>query len=183
MTLKNTQFPEHILPTRLYPKNVDVDAINKKELDKLLDGKEPAKYDTLEICKYAQVILTYNIDLNAGLVNGARGYVLDYSIHQILIKFQNGLERWISHVTITNRDGKEHRFIPIKLAWALSIHKSQGMTIDALEVDLGNNIFTYGQAYTALSRAKDMKSIKIINLSKSAFRVSPAVVDFYSNIS
>lgn len=180
--LKNTEFPEHILPTRLYPKNVDVDSINKKELEKLLEGKEPMKYQTLEICKYAQVILTYNIDLPAGLVNGARGYVINYTPAEILVKFQNGLERWITYVSIKNRDGKEHTFMPLKLAWALSIHKSQGMTIDALEVDLGQNIFTYGQAYTALSRAKTMESIKIINLSKSAFRVSPAVVDFYSNI-
>lgn len=180
--LKNTTFPDHITPTRLYPKNFDVDAINKKELEKLLDGANPAIYDKLEICEYAQVILTYNIELEVGLVNGARGYVKDYTNSAISVKFQNGLERWITYITIKNRDGKENTFIPLKLAWALSIHKSQGMTIDALEVDLGSNIFTYGQAYTALSRSKDMNSIKIINLSKSAFRVSPAVVDFYSNM-
>jgi ATP-dependent DNA helicase PIF1 len=72
--------------------------------------------------------------------------------------------------------------MPLKVSYALSIHKSQGMTIDALEIDLGENIFTCGQAYTALSRAKSLKSIKIIDVSKDSFKINPYVKKFYYNI-
>ena len=70
----------------------------------------------------------------------------------------------------------------LKVSYALSIHKSQGMTIDALEIDLGENIFTCGQAYTALSRAKSLQSIKIIEVSKESFKTNPYVKEFYNNM-
>lgn len=72
--------------------------------------------------------------------------------------------------------------MPLKVSYALSIHKSQGMTIDALEIDLGENIFTCGQAYTALSRAKSLKNIKVIDVSKQSFKINPYVKAFYSKI-
>jgi ATP-dependent DNA helicase PIF1 len=72
--------------------------------------------------------------------------------------------------------------MPLKVSYALSIHKSQGMTIDALEIDLGDNIFTCGQAYTALSRAKSLNSIKIIEVSKESFKINPFVKAFYYNM-
>lgn len=70
--------------------------------------------------------------------------------------------------------------MPIKLAYALSIHKAQGMTIDALEIDIGTNIFEYGQLYTALSRAKSLKSIKIVAIHKDSFMINPKVKKFYN---
>jgi ATP-dependent DNA helicase PIF1 len=73
-------------------------------------------------------------------------------------------------------------YIPLKLAWALSIHSSQGMTLDALELDLGSSIFAYGQAYTGLSRARDMKSVKLVGLLPESFKTSPNVIEFYSTL-
>lgn len=70
--------------------------------------------------------------------------------------------------------------MPIRTSYALSIHKSQGMTIDAVELDLGENIFAHGQTYTALSRAKKLNSIKIINVDKKSFKINPYVKKFYT---
>jgi ATP-dependent DNA helicase PIF1 len=70
-------------------------------------------------------------------------------------------------------------FMPLKLAYAISIHKSQGSSIDCLEIDLGNDIFVSGQTYTALSRATNIKNIKIINIEKSSFFVNKNIIDFY----
>jgi ATP-dependent exoDNAse (exonuclease V) alpha subunit len=56
------------------------------------------------------------------------------------------------------------------------------MTIDAVELDLGANIFAYGQTYTALSRAKNLNSIKIISVDKNSFKINPYVKKFYTNI-
>ena len=72
--------------------------------------------------------------------------------------------------------------MPVRICYALSIHKSQGMTIDALELDLGPNIFTCGQSYTALSRAKNLNSIRIIDVDKNSFKTNIYVKEFYKSI-
>jgi ATP-dependent DNA helicase PIF1 len=71
--------------------------------------------------------------------------------------------------------------MPLKLAYAISIHKSQGSSINCLELDLGDDIFVSGQTYTALSRATNINNIKIINLDKSSFFVNKKIIDFYKN--
>jgi len=72
--------------------------------------------------------------------------------------------------------------MPLKLAYALTIHKAQGMTLDAVEIDIGPNIFAAGQAYTALSRAQNLKSIYIKAISKKSFITKPCVLEFYQKI-
>ena len=71
------------------------------------------------------------------------------------------------------------KYIPLKLGWAVSIHSSQGMTLDSLEIDLGSSIFTEGQAYTGLSRARSLSSIKIVKLQKRSFKTNKDVIHFY----
>jgi len=72
--------------------------------------------------------------------------------------------------------------MPLKLAYALTIHKSQGMTLDAVEIDIGSNIFAAGQAYTALSRAKNLKCVCIKAISKKSFITNQSVLEFYKKI-
>jgi ATP-dependent DNA helicase PIF1 len=69
--------------------------------------------------------------------------------------------------------------MPLKLGWALTIHSSQGMTLDALEIDLGESIFACGQAYTGLSRVRNFKSVKVINLKRRSFKTSKDVIKFF----
>jgi len=61
----------------------------------------------------------------------------------------------------------------------MSIHKSQGSSIDCLELDLGEDIFVSGQTYTALSRATNINNIKINNLDKNSFFVNKKIIEFY----
>jgi hypothetical protein len=68
--------------------------------------------------------------------------------------------------------------LPVKLAWALTTHKAQGMTLDAVEIDLGSSVFEYGQAYTALSRAKTLESVKVIAVHPKAFKCHPHVIEY-----
>jgi hypothetical protein len=72
--------------------------------------------------------------------------------------------------------------MPLKLAYALSIHKSQGMTLDAIEIDIGSKIFAAGQAYTALSRAQSLSSVKVKSISMTSFIVNPDVLAFYNEV-
>jgi ATP-dependent DNA helicase PIF1 len=223
--LKNTQFDDEIIPTKLYPKNVNVDKINEIEIRKLKEAgnetlmykaeatkdniKSISKYD-VELVENSQVIVTRNIDIAAGIVNGMRGIIKNLFKDSVIIKDVDGNLHNISYYTdVFDYDnaatadatdaGKSKKsakaakaakaaaksyilHMPLKVSYALSIHKSQGMTIDALEIDLGDNIFTCGQGYTALSRAKSLKCIKIIDVSKQSFKINPYVKAFYNNV-
>lgn len=197
-SLKNTTFENDIKPTRLYPINVNVDLINKKEFNKLKKENNDITITYNSSCspenkninlenynitltKNAQIIITRNISISDGLYNGTRGVIIELNTNNIVIKDVNNNIHIIEYYKDINENNNKLwiSFLPVKLAYALSIHKSQGATIDALEIDLGRDIFVSGQLYTALSRAKSLKSIKIINISKSSFIINKDVKKFY----
>ena len=202
---KNTTFNE-IKPTILYSKNTDVDKINKTEFDKLiLNGAKSTKYsiilpeikknhdkinnwiksldirESIELCIGAQIVITANINQEIGLVNGTRGIIIDTLPERVIIKTMNETYHSIEYHKCTSTDDSAiyFKYMPIKLAYALTIHKAQGMTLDAIEIDIGEKIFASGQAYTALSRARSLNSIKIKSVSKDSFIIKDCVIDFY----
>lgn len=72
--------------------------------------------------------------------------------------------------------------IPLKHAWALTIHKSQGMTLDRAQIDAGRYVFTSGQTYTALSRVRNLDSLSLIDFEPSKIKVDPVVSQFYESL-
>lgn len=195
--LKDTTFPDHIIPTKLYPKNVAVDNINNIELQKLkATGKQSSIYKptftnvapksqenmlkdlTVELCVGAQVMVIRNINLSANLVNGSRGVVTGLHKKGVFIQVVDGSTHDITFTKDDLENKKSVSFLPLKLAYAITIHKSQGATLDAIELDLGKDIFQCGQAYTGLSRAKTMKSVRITNLCKGAWQTDPLVLEW-----
>jgi ATP-dependent DNA helicase PIF1 len=127
-------------------------------------------------------MLTVNLSVDDGLANGSRGIITGFDEDGPIVLFKNGdqivIEEWVY------KDEDEDIWassIPLKLAYALTIHKSQSMTLDSLTTDLGPGIFEYGQAYVALSRVRDLKSIKVINILKSSFQAHEDVVKFYKS--
>jgi len=72
--------------------------------------------------------------------------------------------------------------LPLKLAYALTVHKSQGSTLDSALIDIGPNIFEYGQAYVALSRVKSLECLYINSVSAVAFKAHPKVKKFYDEL-
>ncbi|OJA18310.1 hypothetical protein AZE42_09348 [Rhizopogon vesiculosus] len=86
--------------------------------------------------------------------------------------------------TVNNADGgveARRRQIPLILAWALSIHKSQGQTLERVKVDLGR-IFEKGQAYVALSRATNMSTLEVLNFHPNKVMVHPRVLDWHDDM-
>ena len=71
--------------------------------------------------------------------------------------------------------------VPLKLAWALSIHKSQGMTIGLLEADVGK-CFDYGQCYVALSRAVSLSSLRVLNFDPRRVKANQRVLEFNARL-
>ncbi|KAL4434118.1 hypothetical protein ABPG75_000559 [Micractinium tetrahymenae] len=193
-----------ILPTQLYTHREDVDAINAQQLRALpgearkfvaqdvgspdvLAAACPARR-TLELKVGAQVMLIRNISHRQGLVNGARGVVERFSDSQNLpvVRFASGKvvtmgrERWA--ISTGGRLAAQRVQLPLELAWAMSVHKSQGMTLDRAEVSL-ERAFEPGMAYVALSRVKSLAGLRIRGrIAPQALRADPKVVAFYRKL-
>lgn len=208
LSLKKNNFNNEIKPTILCSKNEDINKINNYNFNKLVTETNakiytyPIRFDETnnKISKYlknnefinsnlqlvvgTQVMLTYNINIKNNLVNGTRGIITHLNTNNIIIKTLNGKEYIIDYVKYINEIDNTITFeyMPIKIAYAISINKSQGMTLDYILIDLGTSIFGDGMAYVALSRAKTLKSIVITNLSKSSFKVNKDVIEFYNKI-
>jgi ATP-dependent DNA helicase PIF1 len=133
-----------------------------------------------------KIIITRNIDFDNGLVNGTLGTIINLTPYYVTIRDIYDNVHNIKFYTDKNNNGplksNNTTFMPIKPAYALSIHKSQGSTLDAVEIDGGSNIFTSGQLYTAISRAKTLKYVKLIDLDKSSFMTNIKVKEFYKRL-
>ena len=197
-----------IKPTKLYSHNIDVDEINRKELNKLIEetGIEyeynleftiyPNKFENImeKYAKYcrvptilkltlgAQVMLLYNMDIENKLVNGSRGVVINFLDDLPVVRFLNGDERIIDyHIWEIEENDKKiasYSQVPLTLGYAYSIHKTMGVTLDYVEVDLGK-IFTYGMAYVALSRVRTLEGLSIKEIDYNKIKAHPVAKEFY----
>lgn len=140
----------------------------------------------LKLCLGACVMCTKNINQFEGIVNGIRGYIISITQDIITVKFENGFVKDIERLHETSLYN-EHQIIvnqfPLKLAWAITIHKSQGATLNSAIIDCGSDIFEYGQIYVALSRLKSLDGLELINFDETKIKVNPKVKYFYKKIS
>ena len=188
-------------PTKLYTHNMDVDRINKDELS-MLDStsvsfnyeSEGAKSNIEKLFKSALVQEELTLKKDAVVmfiknnpekyyINGTTGVVIDFSKDDKklpIVKLSNGYvikveyEDW----SIENDKGKvsaKISQIPLKLAWAITIHKSQGMTLDAAQIDLSKT-FEVGQGYVALSRIKNIEGLRLMGFNEKALSVDPLIL-------
>ncbi len=190
-------------------RSMDTGIGTPQETAKLLNSGCSAP-ETLVLKVGAEVILLRNLDVARGLCNGARGRVVSFEDakldddeeknkkksatlkkeHQLpqlpIVRFDNGVECPIVHgewdITMGDKVIANRFQIPLALAWAITIHKSQGMTISYLEVDL-RGVFAAGQAYVALSRATSLEGLRIKQMfDKSVIRADSKVVAFYRQL-
>lgn len=137
----------------------------------------------------AQVMLIKSLDPEAGLVNGTRGVVHALSGGGSFpeVHFTNGQKRVIRpeewSVSLGGAVVATRSQLPLELGWALSIHKSQGMTLTSVEVSLGR-VFEFGQAYVALSRARSLEGLSLVDkVTLETVRADPQVTEFYTTLS
>ncbi len=115
-----------------------------------------------------------------GFVNGSRGSVVGFSGEKPVVELMNGRTIYVEpHSWSINEDGKiraEVSQLPLRLAWAITIHKSQGMSLDAAEVDL-SKAFTPGMGYVALSRVRSLDGLYLQGVNRVAFTMHPAIFE------
>lgn len=133
----------------------------------------------------ARVILCKNISVKDGLINGACGVIEKFiGDKTVVVRFDNGLVENISKITweVLNKGVliATRNQIPLRLAYAITIHKSQGQTLDKACIDF-NKIFAPGQAYVALSRLRSLDGLYCKGISKSKFFVDDVAQKFYED--
>lgn len=184
---------------RLFTHNLDVDSINDKQLatlpstphhfvmeetgaSVLTDGLKrgclsPSK---LTLKKGAIVMCTKN-NAAGGYVNGTLGVVIDFAkpSGEPIIETRDGREIVIARSEwVIEENGKikaKIAQVPLRLAWAITIHKSQGMSMDAAAIDLSKT-FEYGQGYVALSRVRSLSGLTLLGWSENATSLHPEIL-------
>jgi len=184
--------------TRLYTHNMDVDTINLKHLneidqdirqfdaqsdgnDKLIETLKSSVRapETLVLKKNAKVMFVRN-NFDMGYINGSLGEVIGFEEDDEYgclpkVKLTDGTtlvvepEIW----SVDNEAGKtiaSFQQIPLRLAWAITIHKSQGMTLEAAEINLSHT-FEKGQGYVALSRLKSLNGLRLLGFNEQALEL------------
>jgi ATP-dependent DNA helicase PIF1 len=186
-----------------------VDKVNKEGLDKIegetrtykifTKGKvssdsiknalarmdDSAQYEKELVLKVgAQVMLIANVNQELGLVNGRLGIVTEMNTAWVMVRFKCGYETKIDthEWKLEDNEHISRCQIPLILAYAITIHKCQGSTLDSAFIDIGSSIFEYGQAYVALSRVKSIDALYLHSYSRKVIKAHPKVVQYYESL-
>jgi ATP-dependent exoDNAse (exonuclease V) alpha subunit len=201
-----TKFNRVVDPVKLMSTNASVDKYNRQKLEKiegeklLLKGRVDAvkeKFEkqiqkeclspvNLELKEGARVMMTVN-DPEDRFVNGSLGEFLGTDGKYLRVKILSTETEVSVDKSIWYLRGAKGKVLasltqyPMRLAYAITIHKSQGMSIDCLDVDL-ENCFAQGMAYVALSRAKSYEGLVVRNFKKSCVKCSDEAIEFYKKL-
>ena len=124
------------------------------------------------------------INLNDFIVNGSIGVIIKFINGYPLVRFENDYEyifrehSWESETL----NGLNINQIPLIYAWAITIHKSQGITLDKAYISVGEDIFESGQVYVALSRVKNLEGLYLKNFAPHKILINKKVLNFYKHI-
>lgn len=137
----------------------------------------------------SQVMCIVNIKSEQGdvlICNGSQGIIKEFCelTGCPKVKYNNGIEMVMTrHVWESDKiPGIGVSQVPLILAWALTIHKSQGATMDAAEIDVGSGIFECGQTYVALSRVKSLDGLYLTSFDAKRIRINKKVKEFYESL-
>ncbi len=190
-------------PTRLYTHNIDVDIVNQRELQKLhgqqrefsmeSKGRKPLVDSLVKSCLAPEIlrlkagakVMFVKNNFEEGFVNGTLGKVEGFDQDGPIVRTSYGKLIHVKPASwIIEEEGKPKASIgqyPLRLAWAITVHKSQGMSLDAIEVDLSKS-FEKGMGYVALSRVRSLDGLTLLGLNEMATQVRGEVLDFDEEI-
>ncbi len=193
----NVSLDKDVKITKLYTHNINVDYINNEELKKL-SGKTKTYHmkrkgseklaeilsknllapKELNLKKNAIVMFVKN-NLEKNYVNGTLGKVIDFKDGNPVVKTMQGKkievfpEKW--KIEEEGEIKAEVKQLPLRLAWAITVHKSQGMTLDFAEIDLSKS-FEPGMGYVALSRVRSLEGIRLMGINENALKINEEIL-------
>lgn len=174
---------------RIPDEMVGVDINVQRTMDAWMDARAMLqscmKTGVFEAAVGAQVVFTANVS-PPHIVNGTRGVITAFTPYPV-VTLMDG-DTVIAEPYVVNRRVKRAdpsvvfrvEYVPLKLAWALTIHSSQGMSIDFAEIDLGPNVFSDGQGYVALSRLRTLQGLSLRQFHPKSIRANQDVVAWYA---
>lgn len=148
--------------------------------------------DQMKLKEGCRVVIKANSEDDT-YVNGDRGFVVECQPEYIRVELDNGSVvpvypfAWEKYEYEKNEDGEIEKVpvaqfeqMPVRLGWAITVHGSQGMTLDDVALDVGRGCFGHGQLYVALSRIRDLKNLSLVTpIRQSDLIVRQEVKDFY----
>ena len=156
----------------------------KKELEKLnKDSNLTAGLEAeLTLAVGARVMLRRNIDTKQGLVNGAIGTVTAISSQKLMIKFDHidnpcTIEMVRGKFLLTKSFFVYRKQFPVTVAYAVTIHKCQGLSLDCAIVDLSSNVFCAGMAYVAISRVRTLEGLHLTAFDSESISVKNSCIE------
>lgn len=190
---------EHGAVTKLYSHNIDVDTINARQLEALPTPRHTFKMTTsgsrqrvenfvktllapenLVLKEDAEVMFVVNSP-SKNFYNGSRGRVIDFENGFPVVELSSGRRIVVEpNEWSLTEDGKTKATatqLPLRLAWAITIHKSQGMSLDAAVIDLSRS-FAPGMGYVALSRVRSMDGVYLVGINRLALQLHPDIYDY-----
>lgn len=192
------KFDGALEPTKLYTHNIDVDAVNARELEKIKGeeaiypmksrGRRPLVEALKNGClaperlalKIGAKVMFVKNNFELGVVNGTLGMVVDFNdFGYPVVKIKNGQRVTAEPASWTidedNKIKAEIEQIPLRLAWAITIHKSQGLSLDLAEIDLSKS-FVPGMGYVALSRVRNLDGLVLKGINETALRTNDEIL-------
>jgi ATP-dependent DNA helicase PIF1 len=182
-----------VKPTELAPVNK---SNGEKDWADISDSQKEMEYTGLinnimadkEILlkKGTQVMCIANIDMESPtpVVNGSQGVIIEFVGGLPVVQFGSGDKRTIGYHNWVSENFQSIgiKQIPLIHAWAITIHKAQGVSLDLAQIDVGSSIFECGQTYVALSRVKSLEGLYLTALDPRKIKVSKKVQDYYTTL-
>ena len=169
----------------------NLNKIEKIKLDLMSETEKESEYnyikestlteENLVLKKGAYVMCIANLDLGLGIANGTTGILVDFTPEKLpVVQFDKhkiviGKKEWKSE----NVPGISVFQIPLILAWGITIHKAQGLTLDKAIIDIGKDLFEAGQMYVALSRIKSLEGVYLKEFNINNLKINNKVLTYY----
>ena len=174
---KNTELSDNLLQL-----TIDSNSSLKQDYEFLENNIMAEKQLKLRKGTHVMCIANIALECKNQIANGSQGIIVDFDEEFPVVKFNNidvpiKIDRHVwTHETNKNVSVSQ---IPLIYAWAITIHKAQGVTLDAAIMDIGKNIFEYGQTYVALSRVRTLSGLYLSSFDYSKISANPKVKEFY----
>ncbi len=182
--LKGSRKTDVSIESDMYKLLIETNKSLKNDYEFLADNIMAYKILELKVGTHVMCIANISFDNTIQIANGSQGIVVGFTNDLPLVKFNNindpiliNYYNWSSE---TNKNVSVSQ-IPLIYAWAITIHKSQGISLDSAIMDIGNKIFEYGQTYVALSRVRSLNGLYLSSFDYTKISANPKVKNFYND--